>query len=109
MKQFAGGNASTGADRMWGIQRAFPGTHFPSSLRKPLQTHADLHEATLQQYRAPAASRILPKTVASSVGLALNRFSTATQTRRNVDLSHVPYHDPRPQKPRFSNSMLYLP
>ena len=37
----------------------------------------------------PAASRILPKTVASKVVLALNRFSTATQTRRNVDLSHV--------------------
>ena len=25
-KQFAGGNASTSADRMWSIQRALPGT-----------------------------------------------------------------------------------
>ena len=50
-KQFARGNASTAADRMWGIQRALPGTHFPDSLQMPLQAHADLHEATPQQYR----------------------------------------------------------
>ena len=50
-KQFAGGNASTAAYRMWGIQRALPGTHLPDSLEKPLQAHADLPEATPQQYR----------------------------------------------------------
>ena len=32
-KQFAGDNASTTANRMWGIQRALPGTHFPDSLK----------------------------------------------------------------------------
>ena len=37
----------------------------------------------------PATSRIFPRMVASSVALALNRLHTATQTRRNVDLSHV--------------------
>ena len=50
-KQFAGGNASTAADRMWGIQRALPRTHFPDSLQKPLLAHADLHATTPQQYR----------------------------------------------------------
>ena len=37
----------------------------------------------------PAISRILAKIVASRVVLVLNRLITATQTRRNVDLSHV--------------------
>ena len=56
----------------------------------------------------PTASRILPKTVASNIVLALNRFSTATQTRRNVDLSHVRTMT-QISEPRCSNSMLHFP
>ena len=56
----------------------------------------------------PAASRILPKTVASKVVLVLNRFRTAMQTRRKVDLSHVRTITQISQ-PRSSNSMLHLP
>ena len=50
-KKCAEGNASTAANRMWGIQRASPDTHFPDSLQKPLQADADPHGATPQQYR----------------------------------------------------------
>ena len=50
-KQCAEGNASTDADRMWGIQWASSDTNFPVSLQKPLQAHADPHEGTPQQYR----------------------------------------------------------
>ena len=50
-KQCGEGNATTAADRMWGIQRASPDTHFSDSLQKPLQAHADPHEATPQQFR----------------------------------------------------------
>ena len=60
-KQFAGGNASTTVDRMWGIQRALPGTHFPDCLQKPLQAHADLHEMTPQQYRDQQHLECCPK------------------------------------------------
>ena len=60
-KQFAGGNASTAADRMWGVQRALPGTQFPVSLQKPLQPHADLHEATPQQHRDQQHLESCPK------------------------------------------------
>ena len=37
----------------------------------------------------PAPSRNVARVVASWVVLALNRLNTATQTRRNVELSHV--------------------
>ena len=106
-KQFAGCNASTAADRLWGIQRALPATHFPDSLQKPLLTHADLHATTPQQYRDQQHLEfcVLPKTVASNVVLALNRFSTETQTRRNVDLSHVRTMT-QISEPRSLNSML---
>ena len=55
----------------------------------------------------PTASRILPKTVASNVVLGLNRFSTATQTRRNMDLSHVRTMA-QISEPRSSNSILHF-
>ena len=60
-KQFDGGNASTAADRRWGIQRALPGTHFPNSLQKPLLAHADLHATTPQQYRDQQRLEFCPK------------------------------------------------
>ena len=56
----------------------------------------------------PAASRIFHKIVASKVVLLLKRFSTATQTRRNVDLSHVRTMI-QTSALRSSNSMLNLP
>ena len=60
-KQFAGSNASTAADRMWGDQGALPGTHFPKSLQKLLQARANLHEATPQQYRDQQHLEFCPK------------------------------------------------
>ena len=60
-KQFTGGNVSTAADRMWGIQRALPGTHFPDSLQKPLLAHADLHATTPQQFRDQQHLEFCPK------------------------------------------------
>ena len=60
-KQFAGGNASTAADRMWGIQRALLSTHFPNSFQKPLQAYAVLHEAIPQQYRNQQHLAFCPK------------------------------------------------
>ena len=54
----------------------------------------------------PAASRILAKIVASNVVLALNRFNTATQTRRNV--SHVRTIT-QISELRSSDSMLHFP
>ena len=60
-KQCAGDNASTAADRMWGIQRALPATHFPDSLQKILLAHADLHATTPQQYRDQQHLEICPK------------------------------------------------
>ena len=56
----------------------------------------------------PAASKILAKIVASNVVLALNRFNTATQTRRNMGLYHVP-NLTQISELRSSNSMLYFP
>ena len=55
----------------------------------------------------PAASGILGKIVACNVVLALDQFSTATQTRRNVDLSHVRTMT-QISEPRSSNSMLHF-
>ena len=46
--------------------------------------------------------------VASRVVLALNRLNTETQTRRNVDLSHV-RTSTQISDPRSSNSMLQCP
>ena len=60
-KQFAGGNASTAADRMWGFQRALLGTYFPNSLQKHLLAHADLHATTPQQYRDQQHLEFCPK------------------------------------------------
>ena len=60
-KQIAGGNASTAADRMWGSQRALPGTHFPDSLQKPLLGHVDPHAPTLQPYRDQQHLESCPK------------------------------------------------
>ena len=60
-KQCAQGNASTAADRMWGIQWASPDTHFPDSLQKPLQAHAGPHEATPQQYRDQQQLELCPE------------------------------------------------
>ena len=60
-KQCAEDNASTAADRMWGIQWASPDTHFPDNLQKPLQAHADPHEATPQQYRNQQHLKFCPK------------------------------------------------
>ena len=60
-KQFAGGNASTAADRMWGIQRALPGTHFTYGLQNPLLAHADLHATTPQQYQDQQHLKFSPK------------------------------------------------
>ena len=60
-KLCAEGNASTAADRVWGTQWALPNTHFPDSLQKPLQAHADFPEATPQQYRDQQYLEICPK------------------------------------------------
>ena len=60
-KHFAGGKAWTAADRMWGIQRALPDTHFPDSLQKPPLAHADLHETTPQKYRDQQYLEFCPK------------------------------------------------
>ena len=55
-----------------------------------------------------AASTIFAQHVAFWVVLALNRLNTATQTRRNVDLSHV-RTSTEISDPRSSNSMLRFP
>ena len=56
----------------------------------------------------PVASKIFAKIVASRVVVALNRLNTATQTRRNVDLSHV-CTSTQISEPRSSYSMLQFP
>ena len=56
----------------------------------------------------PAASRFFSRIVASKVVSVLNRLNTATQTRRNVDLSHV-HTITQISEPRFSNLMLHCP
>ena len=55
-----------------------------------------------------AVSRFFPRLVASSVVLELNRLNIATQTRRNVDFSHV-RNITQISAPRSSNSMLHCP
>ena len=106
-KQFAGGNASTAADRIRGIQRALPRTHFPDSLQKPLLAHVDLHATTPQQYRDQQHLEICPNgSVQSCVGTKPAQHGK--KTRRNVDLSHVRTMT-QISELRFSNSMLHLP
>ena len=56
----------------------------------------------------PVASAIFAKNMACTVVLALNRLNTATQTRRNVDLSHF-RTSTQISDPRSSNSMLRCP
>ena len=61
MQQFAGGNASTTGDQIWGTLRASPGTHFPDSLQKPLLAHVDSHAETHRSYWDQQYQQSLPR------------------------------------------------